>query len=230
MSISKDRGLHIVFEGLDGGGKSTHADILTNRLRKEGFVVYNWREALKEEDLDKDMTRIIKDISRITSDPKNTNMAPTTELLIYSARVAQVIDEGILPHLKGGEIVISVRCIPTLYSIFHFIRGLDKGIIDEVTDFIGEDLRTDIVILCDADPDQAWGVVESRDQPKDRRELEGVKHFELMRKGFINLAQEEPEKWRTIRTLENPKEESANEIWKEIKPLLSQKNLKITNS
>lgn len=223
FEMSNDRkGLHIVFEGLDGGGKSTQAEILTERLREDGYSVYNWREALKDEEMDEDMSRIVWQMTDITSDPRNTNMAVTAETMIYAARMAQVIDEGILPHLKAGDIVISVRCRPTLQAIFHFIRGVDRKFIERINEFISKEMWTDLVVLCDSEPEKAWQNVESRDEPPDRRELEGLPHFEKMREGFLKLAEENPENWHVVNTLEHSVEESAEKIWEKVRPLVEE--------
>ena len=208
---SKRRGLHIVFEGLDGGGKSTQAKLLTNRLKNQGCIVHNWREH---------PLRIVKQISKITSDPKNANIATTTETLIYAARTAQIIAEDIIPHLKKGHIVVSVRYTPSLEAIFHSIHGVERRILKEINRFITHGLGSDIIILCDAEPKKAYQKMLTRKKPLDRRELEGVKHFESMRKGFLALAKEHPEKWYIVNSLELPEKKVAEKIWQKVQPLI----------
>src|SRR5436309_826991 len=97
----KRRGLFITFEGTEGSGKSTQARMLGERLRREGYAVIESQEP--------GGTPIGMQIRRVLLDGANTELSPTTELLLMFAARAQNVDQWILPGLAEGKIIVSDR-------------------------------------------------------------------------------------------------------------------------
>src|SRR5512135_3228290 len=95
------KGVFITFEGPEKSGKSTQAKLLCAYLKKKGFKTLFIREP--------GSTPIGEKIRRVLLDKKNLEMALTTEMLLYMAARAQVIQEVIVPALKEGAVVVCDR-------------------------------------------------------------------------------------------------------------------------
>ena len=93
--------MFITFEGPEGGGKSTQIRLLADHLREHGFDVEVPREP--------GGTSIGDQIRDVVHDTANTMMAPTAEVLLYSASRAQLVNQLIRPALKAGRIVLCDR-------------------------------------------------------------------------------------------------------------------------
>src|SRR6185436_12012017 len=100
--------LFITFEGPEGSGKSTQARLLYDRLLTRGYPVIPVREP--------GGTRIGDMIRRIVLDLQHTEMAPTTETLLFSAARAQLVSQKIRPYLEQGGIVLCDRYADSTYA------------------------------------------------------------------------------------------------------------------
>jgi len=98
-------GAFIVVEGIDGSGKSTMVSHVANELRRRGRQVLRTREP--------GGTAISEQIRALLLDAKNFAMVPFTELFLYMASRAQLVDEVIRPSLAKG---IDVVCDRYYYS------------------------------------------------------------------------------------------------------------------
>ncbi len=100
--MTADRGIFIVFEGIEGSGKSTHVRELADRLASEGRTVLVTREpggtALGES-----IRTLLQGV------PGEITISPESELMLFAASRAQLVREVITPALERGEIVISDR-------------------------------------------------------------------------------------------------------------------------
>jgi dTMP kinase len=110
--------LFITFEGPEGSGKSTQARLLYERLHMRGYPVILAREP--------GGTRISDLIRRIVLDLQHTEMAPTTETLLFSAARAQLVSERIQPYLDQGGIVLCDRYADSTYA--HQGYGLGRNL------------------------------------------------------------------------------------------------------
>ncbi|MFQ5674641.1 MAG: dTMP kinase, partial [bacterium] len=91
----------ITFEGIDFSGKSVQANLLKEALEAEGLRVFFLREP--------GGTEISEKIRSVLLDNENYNMSATTEVLLYSAARAQLVDEIIFPYLAKDFVVICDR-------------------------------------------------------------------------------------------------------------------------
>lgn len=93
--------MFIVFEGVDGSGKSTQARILGNRLRDEGVDVINTREP--------GGTASAEEIRSLILSGQGEKFFHETEILLFNAARVEHVKELISPSLDSGKIVISDR-------------------------------------------------------------------------------------------------------------------------
>ena len=93
--------MFISFEGPEGSGKTSQVAQLVEYLRQEGYDVLATREP--------GGTPIGDQIRDVLSNLENTTMRPRTEILLFQASRAQLVEQVIRPHLKSGGIVLSDR-------------------------------------------------------------------------------------------------------------------------
>jgi dTMP kinase len=183
------RGAFISFEGIEGSGKSTYAELLLEHLRAKGFHVVKVAEP--------GGTSIGMKIRGLLLSPENGAITPLVELLLYNASRVQLIDEVIAPALKRGDIVISDRFSDSTVAYQGFGRGIDLKLIHELDLLSTGRLRPDLTILLDLDVEV--GLKRNRRADKDDRlEREDVSFHNKVREGFINIATRETERMRLV--------------------------------
>jgi len=170
-------GAFIVVEGIDGSGKSTMVSHVATELRRRGRQVLRTREP--------GGTAISEQIRALLLDAKNVAMVPFTELFLYMASRAQLVDEVIRPSLAKG---IDVVCDRYYYSTAAYQGAAGKVGIDTViavAEKIAKFQKPDVVVLLDLDPELA----RSRDGIRnDRVENKGLEYQKKVRAGFLKLA------------------------------------------
>jgi dTMP kinase len=188
--------MFITLEGIEGSGKSTQILHVFNFLNNLGLKCIMTREP--------GGTRIGGKIRSILLDPESAAMNPSAELLLYTADRVQHIQEIILPMIKGGGIVICDRYFDATLAYQGVARGLDMTLILELHKLICRDLKPDLTFLLDLPPDagllRAWRQLESgsRTNKESRFEKETLAFHERVRAGYLELAEKEPERFRTI--------------------------------
>ena len=117
-----ERRLFVDFEGIDGSGKTTLSNRVADLLREQGYTVHHIR--------DKGVFRseISKKIRKMGRDPHNVRMSDTAEMLLYTAREAQMVEEYVKPRWQDGAIIFSDRYLYSVVAHSCFGRGLDRGI------------------------------------------------------------------------------------------------------
>lgn len=182
-------GAFISFEGIEGTGKSTQCRLLAEHLRKKGLTVTETAEP--------GGTRISLKIREILLSLDNREMRPVTELLLYNAARVQHIEEVILPALQRGEIVITDRFSDSTIAYQGYGRDLDLELIASLDRIATHRLRPDLTILLDIDVET--GLRRNRAIGKtDRLEIEEISFHEKVRRGFINLAANEPNRLKLV--------------------------------
>lgn len=217
-------GVFITFEGPEGSGKSTQARLLYERLQAEGYPVILTREP--------GGTRIGELIRRILVDLRHTEMAPTTETLLFSAARAQLVSELIRPYLNTGGIVLCDRYADSTFAYQGYGLGRDLDELYAITAVATGGLMPNLTFYLDLDV--GAGLARKRAQ-RERVEAPGasVAHPEWNRldardlayhqrvaAGFAELIRREPERWRRLSALQ-PIEELAEQIYREVVPLLT---------
>ena len=95
--------MFVVFEGIDGSGKTTISNRATRALREAGLTVSHVREGGK---LASPVAQSIRDFGR---DERHLGLEPYAELLLYLAREAQLFDEDAASALAAADVVIADR-------------------------------------------------------------------------------------------------------------------------
>jgi len=192
--------MFITFEGIDGCGKSTQAEMLADYLRE----IYGENAVL--------MTRepggnvISEQIRGIILNKDNTSMSDMTETMLYAASRAQIVAEVIKPALEEGKIVICDRFVDSSVAYQGAARGVAVETVELINSFAVSPLKTpDITFLLDILPRTAVERRQARQdsiKATDRLEAEGSAFFEKVRSGYLNLAERFPERIVVIDALE----------------------------
>ena len=190
MSITDRRGLFVTFEGIDACGKSTQAELLYEFLRKNDLDVIRLR--------DPGATAISESIRGILLDNKNLAMSPWTELLLYEAARAQMVEETIFPALENGTIVLCDRFYDSTTAYQGYARGLDLEIVRQANIIGSINLAPHVTFYIEVEPSLAAQRKSKLNQDLDRLEAEGLMFQEKVRHGFRQLQKAEPGRVKLI--------------------------------
>lgn len=191
--MSRAKGVHgfngfISFEGIEGSGKSTQAKLLADYIRGKGHNVLTTEEP--------GGTKIGLKIRALLLAPEN-NMDSLTELLLYNSSRAQHVREVIYPALIRNTIVITDRFLDSTIAYQGYARGIDLAIINSLNEIVAPDLRPFVTFLLDLDVEK--GLTRNKGAKKeDRLELETIEFHERVRKGYLQIAEEEPDRIKVI--------------------------------
>lgn len=183
----KASGLLVTFEGIDGSGKSTQATLLRDSLTESGFRVVFVREP--------GGTPISEKIRKILLDRENTGISFRSEVLLYLAARAEVVDKVIAPALASGNVVIADRFYDSTYAYQISGRLLPERVVRMVNRFASESLVPDLTFLVDLPVRAAQKRLQ---REKDRLESEGIYFQQRVRDGFLELARAEPRRIRVL--------------------------------
>lgn len=180
-----DAGLFLVVDGPEGSGKSTQVERLARFLKTTGRTVQVFR--------DPGGTRAGERIRALLLDPDTGEVAPLTEILLFLASRAQLIEEKIRPSLARGETVVLDRFH---YSTLAYqVHGLGRGEVPEGTvewiQSIHRGLEPDRVFLLDVPPEV--GMKRIGRHP-DRIEKRDKSFHDRVRSGFLRQAEAAPDR------------------------------------
>jgi dTMP kinase len=202
------RGRFIVVEGIDGSGKSTMAARVARELSRRGRKVLRTREP--------GGTLLGEKIRALLLDAKNSEMVPFTELFLYMASRAQLVDEVIRPTLRRG---IDVVCDRYYYSTAAYQGAAGRvgiPVVLAVAEKIAKFERPDLVALLDLDPAVARKREGIRD---DRVESKGLEYQKRVRAGFLKLAKRDPRRVKVINA-DRPAADVFNDVRKAVDRVL----------
>ncbi|MBV8816616.1 MAG: dTMP kinase [Verrucomicrobia bacterium] len=209
-------GIFVTFEGGEACGKSTQIARLAKKLESMGQPVVLLREPGSTP-----AGEMIRQIL-LHSDP-GINLRAKTELLLFAASRAQMVEEIALPALQAGKLVLADRFTDSTTVYQGFARGLDLKFLRQLEDFVCSGARPDLTFLLDLDLETMKKRQLRRVRPvdaTDRMEQLPIEFHRRVREGYLQLAQEFPDRIRLINAA-RPEIEVEAEIWKEMNALLS---------
>ena len=179
------RGKFISIEGVEGAGKSTNIEAIKQYLvgKEIDFVVTR----------EPGGTVLAEKIRRLLLHVSDDAPAELTELLLIFAARAQHIEKVIQPALENGRSVVCDRFTDATYAYQGGGRGLKTSVIAELESMVQGELRPDLTIILDLDPEA--GLVRAKERGElDRFENEKNEFFEKVRSAYLDIATSNPER------------------------------------
>ncbi|MDP6569995.1 MAG: dTMP kinase [Candidatus Marinimicrobia bacterium] len=202
------RGHFISFEGIDGSGKSTQIQLLSDHLERQGIVSHVFREP--------GSTVLSEKVREILLDLQHIELNPISESLLFAAARGQLVNEKIKPALHKGKWVICDRYTDSTTAYQGFGRGIDRDQIDTINHIATMGLEPEITFIIDIPPEVASARLETTDP--DRMESTGLEFFQKVRKGYLVISKENPHRCVNINGNQNP-----GEVFNEIQQVIMNK-------
>lgn len=182
----KPEGAFLSMEGLDGSGKSTQMERLTDTLDRYGFEVEHSREP--------GGTPIGEKIREILLDRNNGEMTPETEALLYAAARAQHVRERIRPAVAEGKVLLCDRFLDS--SVAYQGGGRQLGV-DQVLAINApavENTMPLVTVYLDLDHRTSLQRRMAASEP-DRLEMEKEEFHTRVEKGYHELIARNPSRY-----------------------------------
>lgn len=182
-------GLFINFEGIDGAGKTTQIQLLQEKLNGLGIPAVFIREP--------GSTAIGEKIRGILLSPESGEMSPATELLLYAAARAQLTAEVIKPALSEQKVVVCDRYIHSSLAYQGFGSGYDTAKIYSVNREATGSVWPDLTFILDIEVGESLRRRQAKNRAgaaKDRIEQRDSVYYDRVRKGYLTLAEKDPER------------------------------------
>lgn len=207
-------GLFISFEGVDGSGKTTQIQ------RLNAYVMAQGRNALvTREPGGTSAGLVIRELllHGIASFPSlavlgasdvvehGSDLNDKAEALLYAADRAQHVDEVIRPALERGDVVLCDRYVDSSLAYQSGGRELRNSKILDISTWATDGLMPRRTYLLDMDPAVSHKRLEHQ---LDRIEVEGAGFQNRTRERFLELAQNDPERYLVIDA-----NQSVEDIW-----------------
>lgn len=186
------KGLFITFEGPDGAGKTTQIQSLANTLRLQGHDVVVTREP--------GGTAISNKIRALLLSTEHEEMVDQAEVLLYAASRAQHVHEIIVPALQHNKIVLCDRYIDASIAYQAYGLGIDEAIIYKVNEFASSGIKPTRTYMLDITVEESRRRLQQRAMNSDgaigldRIEQKTISYHQRVREGFLNIAQNDPDR------------------------------------
>ncbi len=191
--------MFVVFEGIDGSGKTTISNQVAARLAAEGLKVKHLRAGGEFASL---VTQAIRELGR---DARNFELEPSAEFLLYLARDVQLLQQILRPALAAHDVVIADRSFYTAQVLGQFGRHLSQPWVDAMLEQTTRGFIPELVVLVDVDPKLARArrktskLITKIKKPPSRKGLAGVGLQYRLREGYLQLANLDPGRWAVLR-------------------------------
>ena len=201
------RGRFLVFEGIEGAGKSTQLPLVERRLRDAGVKTLATREP--------GGTPLGESLRAVLLDPRFTGMSPAAELLVMFAARAEHLAKVIEPALAAGTWVLCDRFTDATFAYQGGGRGVDAARIAVLEETVQGRVRPDLVLVLDVPVEVGLARADQRGQmtmgfpaapagagtahgAADRFEREDVEFFRRVREVYLERARTYPERYAVI--------------------------------
>ncbi|PKB79050.1 MAG: dTMP kinase [SAR202 cluster bacterium Io17-Chloro-G9] len=200
----------IVFEGIDGSGKSTQARALYRRLVSREFLSILTHEP-GGTPLGEALRRWVK---------RRQGLYPLTELYLFNAARAQLVEQVIRPALQKGVTVLADRYFASTIAYQSYGRGLDLELVHHANHGATGGLSPDLTVFLDVSPEVGRGRKGGR--ARDNFDAAPVEFYRKVRQGYLEQADQAKKRGPEWLVLDGSRARAqlAEEIWAKVQPLL----------
>ena len=186
----KYSGMLITFEGGDGSGKSTHAELFKNYLSGRGLEFFATREP--------GGTDYSEAVRALSKDVRFSNKSLISELLLFESARADIVEKRVIPALEEGKVVIMDRFYDSTTAYQAFGRGMDRKVVESLNMLAAHNLVPDITFYMRISPNDAFARKGGADN--DVMETAGLDFHDRVLLGFDTLATENPDRFVILDT------------------------------
>jgi len=203
----------LTFEGGEGVGKSTQVKRLLARLGNVGITAVRTREP--------GGTPKAEAVRSFILQGRSEEWGVGAEAVLFAAARLDHVHELIGPNLKNGNWVISDRFSDSTRAYQGLTGGVEPDFIDALESLALDGHRPDLTIVLDMDPDLAFKRVAQRalddgvPNVADRYEKEDLDWHRRLRKSFLDIAENNPDRCVVI-SADQDETELAEEIWRTV--------------
>lgn len=190
----------IVFEGLDGSGKSSLMSALEQELKAKNTPCLRTREP--------GGTKLGDEIREIILRTEGASPTPRTELLLYEASRAQHVDEVIRPHLQKKYWILCDRFTASSIAFQAGGRSISEEWVEQLNHFATDGVAADLTVLLDLSVEESRKRRSQRESMsgsrQDRIESEADSFHERVRSSFLAQANQNPDRWLVLDASQTP--------------------------
>lgn len=171
-------GICIVFEGVEGSGKTTQVDRLAASFARSGVAHRAFREP--------GGTPLGDEIRRLLLDPAS-RVTARAEALLFMASRAELVSREVKPAMLGGAVVLLDRFFLSTYAYQVAARGLSSAEVRSANLLATEGLVPDLTLLMKLGAQVGMSRVARRGG-RDRMELSGADFHQRVETAFADFA------------------------------------------
>lgn len=172
----------VVFEGVNGAGKTSTIKLLADKFSASGLAICITREP--------GGTEFGREVRRLVQESPQYDITSTAELLLFGADRAYHRERVIEAALSKQQIVLCDRYLYSSAAFQGYGRGLDQAQINLVNNLAVADTLPDLVVLLDLPPSEGLRRGDAREsKTADSFEAQEVAFHERVRSGFLEIAE-----------------------------------------
>lgn len=177
----------IVFEGIEGAGKTTQLQRAATWLRSQLTVPVLTSREPGGTLLGQQLRSLLLDVRQ------QDEIAPRSELLLYAADRAQHVEQYLKPNLAQGAMILCDRYTDSTLAYQGYGRQLDLELIHQLNAIATGGLTPNLTFWLDLDPEIGLQRITERGAP-NRLEREALDFHQRVRAGYMALAQDHPQR------------------------------------
>ena len=198
----------LVFDGVNGAGKSTQLNRLLDYLKSKGINASSTREP--------GGTTFGATVRSLIMNEKEEALTPLAETFLFAADRAHHVRSVIKPAIEEKRAIISDRYYYSTLAFQGYGRGLNLPELIQINEIAIANCKPDLVFLFDLDPQVGLERAASRNSAEhDSFEQEAIDFHTRLRDGFVDLSESLPEPFAVIDA-----SLPEDEVWKNIKPFI----------
>lgn len=176
----------IVFEGIEGSGKTSHIKFVENFLKKEKLKYLKIREPGGSSNAEKIRSLILK---------KNSSFNKTTDLLLYLSARSENIE--LLKKNFRKKIILIDRFIDSTIAYQHYGMGVNLNLIKTINNFLLKDIKVDFTFLHTVDKKNMFSRLKER-KNLNRYDKFKFSFYNKVQNGFLKLSKKNKKKYLIV--------------------------------
>ena len=176
----------IVFEGIEGSGKTSHIKFVENFLKKEKLKYLKIREPGGSSNAEKIRSLILK---------KNSSFNKTTDLLLYLSARSENIE--LLKKNFRKKIILIDRFIDSTIAYQHYGMGINLDLIKTINNFLIKDIKIDFTFLHTVDKKNMFSRLKER-KNLNRYDKFKFSFYNKVQNGFLKLSKKNKNKYLIV--------------------------------